>query len=51
MSNVVTTHKDAGEALDGAGTSANLKNPYLTASDWGWQIDPTGYEYLFTCLK
>lgn len=26
MSNVVTTHKDAGEALDGAGTSANLKN-------------------------
>ena len=35
MSNVVTTHKNAGEALDGAGTSAKLKNPYLTASDWG----------------
>ena len=51
MSNVVTTHKDAGEALDGAGTSANLKNPYLTASDWGWQIDPTGYEYFLHVLN
>ena len=19
-----------------------LKNPYLEASDWGWQIDPVG---------
>lgn len=31
---------------DGAMTSGNLlsskKNPYLTASDWGWQIDPVG---------
>ena len=51
MSNVVTTHKDAGEALGGAGTSANLKNPYLTASDWGWQIDPTGYEYFLHVLN
>ena len=40
MSTVVTTHKDEGESLGGAGTSANLKNPYLTASDWGWQIRP-----------
>ena len=51
MSNVVTTHKDEGEALGGAGTSANLKNPYLTASDWGWQIDPTGYEYFLHVLN
>ena len=51
MSNVVTTHKDAGEALGGAGTSANLKNPYLTASDWGWQNDPTGYEYFLHVLN
>ena len=21
---------------------ATLKNPYLNATDWGWQIDPTG---------
>ena len=51
MSNVVTTHKNAGEALDGAGTSAKLKNPYLTASDWGWQIDPTGYEYFLHVIN
>ena len=23
-----------------------MKNPYLTASDWGWTIDPTGLRYL-----
>ena len=31
------------------GTSGNLiggvKNPYLKASDWGWQIDPKGLRY------
>ena len=31
------------------GTSGNLmggvKNPYLEASDWGWQIDPKGLRY------
>ena len=24
---------------------AGLKNPYLKASDWGWQIDPQGLHY------
>lgn len=28
--------KDAGNAF------ASLKNPYLKASDWGWQVDPVG---------
>ena len=22
--------------------STSVLNPYLKASDWGWQIDPTG---------
>ena len=22
-----------------------LKNPYLEASEWGWQIDPLGLKY------
>ena len=26
--------------------SDNLKNPYLKASDWGWQIDATGLRYV-----
>ena len=46
MSNCVTTDKDA------VGTDGNLlggvKNPYLKASDWGWQIDPQGLRY---CLN
>ncbi|MFO6299188.1 glycoside hydrolase family 1 protein [Rahnella selenatireducens] len=45
MSNVFTTHKDEGESLGGAGVQHSIVNPYLKASDWGWQIDPTGYEY------
>ena len=46
MSNCVTTDKDA------VGANGNLlggvKNPYLKASDWGWQIDPQGLRY---CLN
>lgn len=26
-------------------TIAGVKNPYLKASDWGWQIDPRGLRY------
>lgn len=40
MSNVVTTHGDI-ESTEG-NMSMGGKNPYLEASDWGWQIDPTG---------
>ncbi|URZ07121.1 glycoside hydrolase family 1 protein [Clostridium felsineum] len=43
MSNVVTTDKNDKEV------SGNLlggyKNPYLKASDWGWQIDPKGLRW------
>ena len=34
------------EALKGEGNLlGGLKNPYLKASDWGWQIDPEGLRY------
>ena len=36
----MTTHPDA-EQMQGNMTMGG-KNPYLEASDWGWQIDPTG---------
>ena len=43
MSNAVAIGSDAEE------TAGNLlggaKNPYLKASDWGWQIDPDGLRY------
>ena len=28
-----------------------VRNTYLKASDWGWQIDPTGYEYFLHVLN
>ena len=30
----------------GGNLSMGLKNPYLEASDWGWQIDPEGLRYI-----
>ena len=43
MSNCVTTHPGEGKvAGNGLGGTAN---PYLKASDWGWQIDPKGLRY------
>lgn len=29
---------------------ASLKNPYLKASDWGWQIDPVGFRITLNSL-
>lgn len=39
-SNVVSSRDDV-ECTDGNMVNA-VKNPYLKASDWGWQIDPIG---------
>ena len=48
MSNCVTVRDDAdqvkGNMMGGA------KNPYLKASDWGWQIDPDGLRYTLNKL-
>lgn len=43
MSVCVTTHEDA-EKVEG-NIIGGYKNPYLKASDWGWQIDPHGLRY------
>ncbi|AMC93965.1 6-phospho-beta-glucosidase [Erysipelothrix larvae] len=29
---------------------ASVKNPYLKASEWGWQIDPLGFRYTMNVL-
>ena len=29
---------------------SGIKNPYLKASDWGWQIDPKGLRYVLNKL-
>ena len=43
MTSCVTTHKDAQSI--GGNFVMGSKNPYLQASDWGWQIDPQGLRY------
>ncbi len=43
MSTCVTTHE--GEARTGGNLTGGTKNPYLKASDWGWQIDPMGLRW------
>ena len=48
MSNCITTHKDADDV--GGNIIAGKKNPYLKASDWGWQIDPVGLRYTLNAI-
>ena len=43
MSTCITTHTD-GQAIEG-NLVGGAKNPYLKASDWGWQIDPVGLRW------
>ena len=48
MSNCVTVEEGA-EEVKGNMMGGN-KNPYLKASDWGWQIDPDGLRYTLNKL-
>jgi 6-phospho-beta-glucosidase len=48
MSNCVTVDENA-EGSKG-NMSAGAKNPYLKASDWGWQIDPDGLRWTLNKL-
>ena len=43
MSNCVSA-EEGHESTDG-NVARGLKNPYLKASDWGWQIDPKGLRW------
>lgn len=43
MSNCVGTSDEASKSS--GNIMGGLKNPYLEASDWGWQIDPKGLRY------
>ena len=43
MSNCVAT--DEATAKSSGNLMGGVKNPYLEASDWGWQIDPKGLRY------
>jgi 6-phospho-beta-glucosidase len=43
MSSVATTHDDASAST--GNVFGGVKNPYLEASEWGWQIDPQGLRW------
>lgn len=43
MSNCVS--EAPGAEIGEGNLTGGLKNPYLEASDWGWQIDPQGLRY------
>jgi 6-phospho-beta-glucosidase len=43
MSNCVALNPD--KELTQGNLMGGIKNPYLKASDWGWQIDPKGLRY------
>ena len=49
MSNCVTVDESA-EQVNG-NMMGGAKNPYLKASDWGWQIDPDGLKYTLNKLS
>lgn len=38
------------DTLDG-GLPNTVANPYLKATDWGWQVDPTGLRYALNILN
>jgi len=40
-----TASIDTSRETAAGNTASGMKNPYLDASEWGWQIDPTGLRY------
>ena len=42
----VSICEGAGGTADGGNLLGGKKNPYLKASEWGWQIDPQGLRYV-----
>lgn len=48
QSNCITVNNDVEIAL--GNMTKGAKNPYLEASDWGWQIDPEGLRYTLNLI-
>jgi len=49
MSNAVSS-AEAGSGSALSGFEGSVPNPYVKASDWGWQIDPVGLRYVLNIL-
>ena len=50
FSNCVTTHESEQPAMR-RWNCFDVKNPYIGASDWGWQIDPKGFKFLLHLIN
>ncbi|KAF1299093.1 6-phospho-beta-glucosidase [Enterococcus sp. JM4C] len=51
MSGAVTTLEDvAGDPIEEYPHAKLVNNPYVNASDWGWQIDPVGLRYTLNVI-
>jgi 6-phospho-beta-glucosidase len=46
---ISSVEQEGWETTDG-NLGQQLKNPYLKASEWGWQIDPMGLRYQLSCF-
>ena len=44
--NSTTVSADENQQKSSGNMTVGIKNPYLTASQWGWQIDPDGLRYI-----
>lgn len=50
MSNAVKADVDKVNTDVNGGNAHTVPNPYVKASDWGWQIDPVGLRYSLAAL-
>lgn len=50
MSNAVKAEVDKINTDVNGGNAHSVSNPYVKASDWGWQIDPVGLRYSLATL-
>ncbi|MDR2975834.1 MAG: 6-phospho-beta-glucosidase [Streptococcaceae bacterium] len=51
MSDAVTTLTETtGQAISDFPVAKLARNPYIRASDWGWQIDPVGLRYVLNTI-
>ena len=50
-SGIVTTHKIDDDNHTGGNILGTVKNPYLKANAWGWQIDPVGFRHMMHLIN
>ncbi|KXU44338.1 hypothetical protein HMPREF3037_02620 [Candidatus Stoquefichus sp. KLE1796] len=47
----MTTHTTDENDITGGNVLGTVKNPYLEANAWGWQIDPLGFKHFLHIIN